>query len=272
MLKHLNSYIDFISEKSKNTIKSYKRTIEDFFENYNQLTINNINSFIDSKKSYSSKNIIKSSLKDFYMFLKNNSLIEIEMNFDHIKTIKNVKKLPVFLEPEEAELFINKIIENGNQTHLLAYSIMINLGLRISECLNLKVNNINFKKEYILVENDFSFITKNKTERIVYFNEKLGDLFKDYILTNHLKESDKLFSISVSWLEKVSKKYAKQAGINKTITPHKLRHTAATTALENGANLIQVKEFLGHNSLLITEIYTHVSTKNKKEMANMINY
>ncbi len=272
MLKHLDDYKKFISEKAENTIKSYTNMIISYFNEYDELSVNNINDFIDSKKSYSSKNLIKASLRDFSVFLYNNNIIDNVIDLDKTKHIKKTKKLPVFLEDNEAENFMNVVKESGNIVHILSSSIMINLALRISECLSLKVSDINFKENRLWIHITEDYKTKSGKERIVYFNNNLADLLKNYISIFSLKNNDKLFNISGSQLLRVIKKYAKKAGIAKNITPHKLRHTCATKCLKEGVQLEVIKELLGHESILTTEIYTHVTKDSKKQVAQLVNY
>jgi len=268
MLKYLDNYISFISEKSFNTRKNYISAINDYFKVYSEITINNINNFIDTKKSYSSKNKIIVVIKDYYNFLYNNEYITQKINFNNIKHIKKINKLPVFLQDYEAIRFMDVVKQSNNKLDILAFSILINLGLRISELLNIKIKDIDFIESSLMIKD-----TKNNLERVLYFNLNIKELLKDYIVKNNLKHNDKLFSISDDTIQNRCKKYAKKANIRgKVITPHKLRHTCATTIMKNGGNILYVKETLGHSSIQTSEIYTHVDINTKKKIANMTNY
>lgn len=135
-------------------------------------------------------------------------------------------------------------------------------GLRRSELLNLKLSDIDSKRNVVIIKQ-----SKGKKDRITPLSPKILELlrsyYKEYVPKNYLFEGqEKNTPYSARSLEEVLKKSVKLAKINKPITLHWLRHSYATHLLENGTDLRYIQELLGHNSSKTTEIYTHVSTNN----------
>jgi integrase/recombinase XerD len=137
-------------------------------------------------------------------------------------------------------------------------------GLRVSELVNLNRDSI--EENRIHVESG-----KGKKDRVAYLDNGILDLLQVY-LSGRTDEDPALFvnrkdtRLTDRYVEMLVKKYAKRAGIKKKVTPHTLRHTFATHLLENGANIMVIKDLLGHASLSTTQIYTHVTDEHKKEI------
>ncbi len=206
-----------------------------------------------------------SSTKNFYLFLKREGYLQIEI--PRIETPKKPTILPNCLSVEEVEDLLN--IPNLEKPEGIRDRAMLETmyasGLRVSELLSLERSKINFTKAVVTI------MGKGAKERKV----PLGDFAIEYIrkyldevrYKNPGKDSKYLFlnrygkPISRQYFFKQIKKYALEAGIDKEISPHTLRHCFATHLLENGAQLRAVQEMLGHTNIATTQIYTHISTR-----------
>ena len=143
-------------------------------------------------------------------------------------------------------------------------------GLRVSELTNLKLSNLYLDEEYVRVEG------KGRKERLVPISQKaikeLGFWFDDRrLMTIKKGEEDYVFlnrrgaHLTRTMILIMVKKYADEAGIRKTISPHTFRHSFATALLEGGADLRVIQAMLGHESIGTTEIYTHIDTHTLRE-------
>lgn len=175
--------------------------------------------------------------------------------------------LPDILTEGEVDDLIESIKKTprNQQRNRVIVECLYSCGLRVSELSKLKISNLKLNKDYIKIEG------KGKKERLVpvspdlktalktYIKEsrkmtKVAAGFEDYVLLN--RDGKRLSRIMIF---NIIKKLALQAGILKTISPHTFRHTFATHLVENGADLRVVQELLGHESIITTEIYTHLS-------------
>ena len=131
-------------------------------------------------------------------------------------------------------------------------------GLRISELLNLKLNDIDFERKVITIKR-----AKSKKDRIVMLSEKLIPLLKQYYNqyqpTEFLFENPQGGKYSATSIRSFYKRSLKNAGIQKKVTIHTLRHSFATHLLENGTDIRYIQKLLGHKKLETTQIYTHIT-------------
>lgn len=254
----LSRYISYLED---NNI-SYKKVTND--ESLKYLKFLDI--FQLSNKTIS-RNI--SSLKSFYKYLVDNNYV-ITNPFILIKNPKIEKKLPNYLSYIEIENIFkdsisNEFIENRNN---LMVELMYSCGLRVSEVQNVKISDIDF--DY----NSIKILGKGNFERVVIFGEYARNHIDNYLSSDYLlyKANEYLFitkkgnRISISSIEKIVKIIALKKLSNHNISPHTFRHTFATHLLNNGADIKTVQELLGHANLSTTEIYTHVSIENLKDV------
>ena len=241
-----------------------------------EITVDDIRSYLSSlkrrKNSSASMSRKLSSVKSFHKFLVNNRYCKQNVA-KIISNPKQEKKLPVVLTIEEVDRLLNVFtkddpLELRNKTMIeLTYSC----GLRVSELINLKLNDIHLKMNIIDVYG------KGNKERIVPIGEQAISLLKEYLekarpLLANTKSRDFLFlnrdglPISRQMFFIIIRQKAKLAGISKTISPHKLRHSFATHLLERGLDLRLIQELLGHESISTTEIYTHINDARLKEI------
>lgn len=274
------SYLEFEKEFSKNTIESYKNDLEDFKE-YLDL-INKTPENTDKKDAFNyliflSKKKLKpsslrrkiSAIRSFYKFLIKEELIEKDPTVD-LTFPKNEKRLPQVLTIEEIEKLIN-VIDNktvkGKRDKAII-ELLYSSGLRVSEIINLKINDLDFENNYL------KCFGKGSKERIVPF----GELAKTYII-DYLKERERLkIDSELLFVNKKGEKllrqhinnllriYSKKAKLKKKVHPHMLRHSFATHLLERGADLRSVQELLGHVDISTTQIYTHLTKDYLREI------
>ncbi len=212
------------------------------------------------------------ALKSFYHFLLREGEITEDFTVD-LETPKLAKKLPHVLTTEEVDMLLRQP-DTHKPTGLRDKVILETIyatGLRVSELVALDVDNLNLEEGYARC------LGKGAKERIVpvgsvarhylaaYLQSARGKLAKKQgeqalLLNNHGSRLTR----QGCW--KIIKKYARQALIRSTITPHTLRHSFATHLLENGADLRAVQEMLGHADISTTQIYTHLTTKRLKEV------
>lgn len=208
---------------------------------------------------------IISGLKTFYKFLMTQEWIQYSP-LVNIETPKLPKHLPEVLSHEELMSLINAIdlSKPAGERDKTILMLLYSCGLRVSELVNQKINNIFFDEGFIKV------IGKGNKERLVPIGNKTLNQISFYFESLRLHQKVQknaegtLFlnlrggKLSRVYVFKLIKELAIKAGINKTISPHTLRHSFATVLVEAGADLRAVQQMLGHESITTTEIYTHL--------------
>ncbi|MCL2799884.1 MAG: site-specific tyrosine recombinase XerD [Endomicrobia bacterium] len=208
------------------------------------------------------------SLRQFYKFLNAEELVKNNPT-SYLAAPKIPEHLPGMLSFEEVTKLLNSIngVDEMNVRNRAMLELLYATGLRVSELINLKYSNINIEERFLRV------IGKGSKERLVPFGKKAGDFLKIYLNKRKPKtsEEDALFITRLG--KKISrvefwrqlKNIAKNAGINKNITPHTLRHSFASHLLSGGADIRFVQEMLGHSSISTTQIYTHLDNDKIKQ-------
>lgn len=176
------------------------------------------------------------------------------------------RKLPTVLSLDEIEhlLAIFDTSTAEGQRNKTIIELLYSSGVRVSELTDLKISNINFQQDYLKVEGKgnkerlIPLSGKAKLEILRYIEEFRGHLdipipFRDHLFLNRFNESISRISIF-----NIIKKSALEAGITKSISPHTFRHSFATHLVSGGADLRAVQDMLGHESIMTTEIYTHL--------------
>jgi site-specific recombinase XerD len=195
-----------------------------------------------------------SVLKSFYSFLLQNEYINADPT-KGINPVKIDKKAPEYLTQGEMKELIN--IASGDRDNLMV-KMLYATGVRVSELVNIKKQDIDTGQGTIKV------FGKGAKERIVLIPDVMRPQVEAYC--GPLKDEDKIFDLTPRMVQLEIKKLSKMAGINKKVTPHKLRHSFATHMLQNGGNVVAIQKLLGHTSLNTTQIYTHYSVDELKEM------
>ena len=259
---------------SNETIKSYHYDLVQFFtlmkkQTTDDLLPTDIVDFvrIQSRKMRSVSTIIRriSTTKNFYLFLESEGYISESLS--PVETPRSTKKLPRVLSIEEVERLLDApdISKPEGLRDKAMMELMYSSGLRVSELLSLKVSQINYEKGVIRI------IGKGNKERIVPVGEFAMEYVAKYVTTarkkNKGRNSQTLFlnrygePLSRVYFFLQIKKYALEAGIDKEISPHTIRHCFATHMLENGAELRTIQEMLGHSNIATTQIYTNISSR-----------
>ncbi len=212
---------------------------------------------LDKGQANSSVALARSAL----LFLYNEVL---EKGFTGIKTPKIGRKLPVVLTKEEVKRLIEAATHEKSR---LLIKLLYASGLRIGECLALKVEDLELGERIAWVRSG-----KGGKDRMVILSEALVAEIKRY--TRHQKIAAGLLfpgrtgAMTARNAHKIIAEAAKRAGITKPVSPHKLRHSFATHLREAGTDLRVIQELLGHANLQTTEIYTHVSSEEKRKVVS----
>lgn len=261
-----------IESKSDNTVKSYTRDLNKYldFLNENNITeIEKVNEkiilkFIDSLNNYSinSINHLKVSLRNFHHYLQ--FKYDLDDPTINIYSNKRPNRLPIYATNNEVDLIMSNFNDEDNLdlfNHCILETIY-GCGLRVSECCNLKTNQVNINESFMKI------IGKGDKERVIPIPKKTNELMKQYLYNIRplwLKNSNNNFFIKNNskkiypkYVQEMLRNVINEVGVKKHITPHKLRHSYATHLLEGGADLRAIQELLGHSDISTTEIYTHV--------------
>ena len=175
---------------------------------------------------------------------------------------KKEKTLPVVLSDEEILLILRSV---SNLKHKAILMVIYSAGLRISECINLKIKDIDSNRMQIRVEQ-----SKGKKDRYTLLSTKtlliLRDYFKTYRPKEFLFEGQDGGCYSTRSIQNIFRDTVEKTKIKKKVSVHSLRHSFATHLLENGTNLRYIQSLLGHSNSKTTEIYTHVTTKGFEQL------
>ena len=278
------NHLQFERNYSQKTINSYRVDLiqlEEYIKNNSEeLTLTKVDAdiirqwIIDlTKKGYTTSSVNRklSSLRSFYKFL----LLKQEIIKDPTRKINGPKKkkpLPIFLKEKE----INKVLEETNFKEgfigirdQMIIEMFYTTGIRLSELIGLDNKDINFEDSLIKVKG------KRNKERLIPFGDELKESMLRYISVRNetitvkseaffIKENgERLYNALV---ERLVKRQLSKVVTLKKKSPHVLRHTFATAMLNNEANLNAIKEILGHTSLAATEVYTHTTFEELKNI------
>lgn len=186
---------------------------------------------------------------------------------------KITRKLPDILTVEEIDAMVTSIDCSTNEgvRNRAIMETLYSCGLRVSELCNLKISNLFFESGYVKIDG------KGSKERLVPISSVAINSINSYMsgmrdkLTVKPGYEDYLFlnrrgaALSRVMVFNIVKEAAESAGVKKSVSPHTLRHSFATHLLDRGANLKAVQDMLGHESIVTTEIYTHLDTRHLKE-------
>ena len=281
MYQIIGEYLEYLElEKglSQNTIDAYRRDLSDFAQNLEDIhTINrmNINAYVRTlrERKLAPTSVIRkvASLRGFFKWATSSGILE-KNPAATLEQPKTPQRLPKVVSVKE----IDEMLHN-NLTPLehVMMELLYSCGLRVSELVNLKLNDIDLSYKYIRC------FGKGSKERIIPIGEQAKAMLQEYFPTRDLLV--KKYNLTTKNLlikdngHFVTRQdvynfiHAQGKLIHKNISPHTLRHSFATHLLENGADLRVVQELLGHSDVSTTQLYTHISKKRLKEVYFAIN-
>lgn len=279
-VKNYYQYIETEKRYSRHTLKAYKTDLEEFclfieknfeFTQVAEAKAEHIRSWIafmfDNKIKPSSINRKLSTLRSYFGFLKKNGILNTNPT-ESINALKQEQRIPSFISRDS----LNNLSEDSQTDNFidlrnkLVIDLLYNTGMRRSELIQLKAESFDHNLKYVKVKG------KRNKERIIPLSDKMIAQINTYII---IKNNE--FRNNSEWLiltNKGNKAYPElinritdnYLGMNtkgKT-NPHSLRHSFATHLLNNGAQLNNIKELLGHSSLAATQVYTHNSIEQLK--------
>ena len=284
-LDYLTNFEMFLlSEKrvSKNTFSAYKKDIEQLLEflknektNLKSCDKNHLKNFLRHlrKNGATPKTVSRkiSTMKLFFTFLNEN--FDLEDKGKALIFPKLEQTLPIYLTEEEIEILF-KIVNEDNSfrgiRNKVMFSLMYATGVRVSELVNMRINQVEFETGFIKVEG------KGSKERMIPVPQSILSLLKYYLeniyeklISKKNKLEKRVFLFPISYKNQVKpisrqifwgviKNLIAISGIKKNIFPHSLRHSVATHLLRKGANIRLLQELLGHENLTTIQVYTHL--------------
>ena len=243
------------------TVRNYSFFVEKFLQKSGkpapELNEQDAKLYLSGLFDTKSKNTIMlaaAALKFFYVEI-------LKKDFSQIKMPKKEKRLPEVLTKEEVIALINSA---DNEKSKLIVSLLYSAGLRVSELVNLKAQDVNFSEKVGWVRRG-----KGSKDRLFSLSESLAGDLEHYLRS---RQNTYMFSktepLTTRNIQKIIKGMRDKAGIFKKVTPHTLRHSFATHLLEQGTDIRVIQALLGHSSLNTTQVYTHISTDQIKKVKN----
>ncbi len=277
-IENFLNYLKVLKKDSIYTLKSYRNDLLELYDFHTDLI--HINSTIVSEyleylysKGLNRNSISRklSSIRSFYQYLQKEGLVEINF-FKEIHNPKKVGSLPKYAKDHDLE----KIFQSFNKEDALGQrnscilEMLYATGVRVGELVNIKIQDIN------LYEQTIKILGKGRKERIVIYGSFCADALDLYLNDGRKKllrnYNDYLFlnknggQLSSRYIRKIIDDVVRKCQIDYHISPHTFRHTFATDMLNAGADLMTVKELLGHSSVNTTGIYTHVTNEQIKKI------
>lgn len=293
MIEDFNFHCKYEKNLSLKTLQAYGIDLKQFqnHKDYINLNINSFDKYMLKeyiqflyKQNFKAKTIKRkiAVLKAFFTYLEFEEILLVSP-FRKIKIhIKEPKTLPKIVELQEIRKILNFLyrqkikFQNKNLYQFKALvrdiviiEILFTTGIRVSEASNIIKNDINIQTGIIKIKG------KGNKERIIQICDKeVKKILKEYIsiFKIQIEKSDFFLinrlgnKISEQSIRLMIKKYQKQVGLNKNITPHMFRHSFATLLLEEGVDIRYIQHMLGHSSISTTQIYTQVNLKQQKKI------
>ena len=287
LIQYIAEYLEYLQAErglAQNTIDAYRRDITFFcdflyklfeIDEFSKIARNHINYYIKElhDKKYTPTSVTRkiAAIRGWFRWLSANEIVQNDPSLS-LELPKLTKKLPKVISVAEIENILKNHLTDIESAVL---ELLYGAGLRVSELVNLELNNIDMSARYVRC------IGKGSKERIIPVGEKAIKALKTYLKKRELVikkfrlDTKKLFikdNGSAVTRQDVYVFIRKQGELlKKHISPHTLRHSFATHMLENGADLRVVQELLGHSDVSTTQLYTHVSKKRLKEVYFSIN-
>lgn len=243
------NYLNYSPRTKENYLSHISRFITSQTKSAAHLNSKDFQSYLDNYQftSVSQQNQVINAIRFLYKFGLDKKYYKVSF-----KRPKSEKKLPRVIDGEFIKEKLSKI---ENLKHKAILTLTYSVGLRVSEIVNLKIEDIDSKRMLIHIKN-----AKGRKDRVVPLSQNVLNLLREYF--KQYKPSEYLFNgqttnqYSIGSCQQIYKKYIESSG-----HIHTLRHSCATNLLENGTDLRLIQKILGHSSVKTTEIYTHVSNQ-----------
>ncbi|WP_307473243.1 site-specific tyrosine recombinase XerD [Cytobacillus purgationiresistens] len=285
-LKDFIHYLVVEKGLAKNTILSYERDLKSYIKyvakveklpELNAVQRLYIVHFLAHLKEQgkSSKTLARhtASIRAFHQFLLREKVTDHDPSV-HIESPQPERTLPKVLSMAEVETLLEtpKLVNHFGLRNKAMLELLYATGIRVSELINLEIGDIHLSMGFVRC------IGKGNKERIIPLGRTAQGALEKYINEGRPQFAKSKHKVDVLFLNhhgkgltrqgfwKILKRLAEEAGIQKELTPHTLRHSFATHLLENGADLRAVQEMLGHADISTTQIYTHVSKARLKDV------
>lgn len=277
-------YLKEIKKSSDNTVDSYLRDVKGYLNYCNDRNIDpaavsstEIGNYLRflSKRGKTPATVSRSlaSIRSFYQFMIYSGIM-ISNPTKGIKSAAADKKLPEILTPAEVDLLISQpdISSLRGCRDKAMLELMYATGIRVTELIELNIDDINLGISVL-------HCRSGKLDRTIPVYKEAIQTLEDYlvrvrpVIVNDRKEKSLFLNLNGARLTrqgfwKIIKGYAASAGINKDITPHTIRHSFATHLLENGAEIHDIQEMLGHSGVSSTAVYTQIINKKYQRSYN----
>ncbi|WP_432664347.1 tyrosine-type recombinase/integrase [Wukongibacter baidiensis] len=208
------------------------------------------------------------TIRSFWKYTHNKGLCPRNITVS-LEPIRSQKKERTYLSIDEADQFIGAI--KHSLIKVVAQTLYYT-GMRISECLNLKLMDVDIDNQIIHVING-----KGKKDRQIPISKNLLTIFKNYldnlrpkVDSNNFFATKKTGRLSSTYVNRVFQEITLELGWKKRVTAHILRHSFASNLIKNGVNLVHVQKLLGHSNLKVTSVYTHANMDDLSEAINVL--
>ena len=275
-------YCEYRKELDKKTIKAYRIDLRQYFAFIccDEPDKEKIEAYItELHKKYKQKTVKRkiATLKAFYNYLEEDEIISCNPFRKNKVKFKETLTLPRIIPREEIEMLLNYMYNCLKENDLTGYKyklrdiavveVLFATGARVYEISTIREDSVNLNSGQIRI------MGKGGKERYVQIsNSSVLAILKKYYMENEIKKSGCFFinnrgkRYTEQSIRAMLKKYAKQAGIERNITPHMFRHSFATYLIEEGVDVSCVQQILGHSSIKTTQIYIHIAAKKQAEI------
>lgn len=279
--KAIDAYVqqlEFVDRKSKNTIQAYLHDLKAYSAYFTkkdieleQIQSDQINAYLQIlNDEYANASVLraKTSIINFHRFLK--QYYQLKDNpASHIQKIRKLHRYPKTIDQSQIDKLLIQENLKHERFHLAMIDVLYSCGLRVTELVELTLNQVYLDQAYLRV------LGKGNKERMVPMAAITVENVKRYLdLDRYVwlkSKSNRVFikpngkAITRQYVYTMLKKRSQQLGMDLEISPHKLRHSFATSLLNGGADLRVVQELLGHADISTTQIYTHIEKKRMQE-------
>jgi len=281
-------YVEIEKGRSLNTVENYERYLTRLFDQAKIKKTTDINEdkmrafrlWLNRQPSGNGRGTLKKNTQNYYLIATRSFLKYLAQRGvpslapEKIELAKTGGRELDLISAQELERLMKA--PDGNSVKTLRDKAILELlfstGLRVSELCSLNIDTVDLQRD------EFSVRGKGEKVRVVFLSDKARSIIKDYLkkrddmdealfaqLGRGAKNNDSL-RLTPRSIERIVKHYAIKAGITKKVTPHVIRHSFATDLLQNGADLRSVQALLGHSNITTTQVYTHVTDKQLRDV------